>query len=144
MKLDKLRQIIREEVRAAVKEELQDMLTEAVKIASTPETKTPTNQTNQYQQVPKGQPKKWSFGKSATLDEMLQHTAATMTAEDSRNIGGAGNVKKPNFATSMGAKMGMTENAGPMPGIDISKLDFVKKAGAIYNASLEKDKARGL
>jgi len=31
-----------------------------------------------------------------------------------------------------------------MPGIDISKLDFVKKAGAIYNASLEKDKARGL
>ena len=43
MKLDKLRQIIREEVRAAVKEELQDMLTEAVKIASTPETKKPTN-----------------------------------------------------------------------------------------------------
>jgi len=144
MKLEVLRKLIREEVRAAVKEELQDMLTEAVKIASTPETKTPTNQTNQYQQVPKGQPKKWSFGKSATLDEMLQHTAATMTAEDSRNIGGAGNVKKPNFATSMGAKMGMTENAGPMPGIDISKLDFVKKAGAIYNASLEKDKARGL
>ena len=144
MKKSELRKLIREEVRAAVKEELQDMLTEAVKIASTPETKTPTNQTNQYQQVPKGQPKKWSFGKSATLDEMLQHTAATMTAEDSRNIGGAGNVKKPNFATSMGAKMGMTENAGPMPGIDISKLDFVKKAGAIYNASLEKDKARGL
>ena len=32
MKLDQLRKIIREEVRAAVKEELQDMLTEAVKI----------------------------------------------------------------------------------------------------------------
>jgi len=141
MKLEVLRKLIREEVRAAVKEELQDMLTEAVKIASTPETEKPTNQ---YQQVPKGQPKKWSFGKSATLDEMLQHTAATMTAEDSKNIAGAGNVKKPNFATSMGAKMGMTENAGPMPGIDISKLDFVKNAGAIYKAAVAKDKARGL
>ena len=67
-----------------------------------------------------------------------------MTAEDSKNIAGAGNVKKPNFATSMGAKMGMTENAGPMPGIDISKLDFVKNAGAIYKAAVAKDKARGL
>ena len=36
MKIDQLRKIIREEVRAAVKEELQDMLTEAVKVASTP------------------------------------------------------------------------------------------------------------
>ena len=140
MKLDKLRQIIREEVRAAVKEELQDMLTEAVKIASTPETKKPTNQ---YQQVPKGQPKKWSFGSSATLDEMLQHTAATMSGEDAKNFS-QGGVKKPNFASSMGAQMGMTENAGPMPGIDISKLDFVNKAKSVLDASYKKDKARGV
>ena len=33
MKLDQLRKIIREEVRAAVKEELQDILNEAVKAA---------------------------------------------------------------------------------------------------------------
>ena len=36
MKLDVLRKIIREEVRAAVKEELQDMLNEAVRYASKP------------------------------------------------------------------------------------------------------------
>ena len=36
MKLNQLRKIIREEVRAAVKEELQDVINEAVKIASTP------------------------------------------------------------------------------------------------------------
>ena len=36
MKLDQLRKIIREEVRAAVKEELQEVMNEAVKIASTP------------------------------------------------------------------------------------------------------------
>ena len=39
MKLDQLRKIIREEVKAAVKEELQDMLTEAVRVASQPDAK---------------------------------------------------------------------------------------------------------
>ena len=140
MKLEVLRKLIREEVRAAVKEELQEMLTEAVKIASTPETKKPTNV---YQPVKKGQPKRWSVGKSATLDEMLQHTAATMSGEDAKNFS-QGGVKKPNFASSMGAQMGMTENAGPMPGIDISKLDFVNKAKSVLDASYKKDKARGV
>ena len=37
MKLDQLRKIIREEVRAAVKEELQEVMNEAVKVASTPQ-----------------------------------------------------------------------------------------------------------
>jgi len=138
MKLDQLRKIIREEVRAAVKEELQEMLTEAVKVASTPETKKPTNV---YQAVEKGQPKKWSFGKSATLDEMLQQTAASMSGDDAKNFG-AGQVTKPNFASSMGAQMGMTENAGPMPGIDISKLDFVSKAKSVLDLADKKTKAR--
>jgi len=38
MKLDQLRKIIREEVRAAVKEELQDILNEAVKVEVHPAT----------------------------------------------------------------------------------------------------------
>jgi hypothetical protein len=33
-------------------------------------------------------------------------------------------------------------NAGPEPGIDLSTLDFVKNAGAIYKASVAKDKER--
>ena len=33
--------------------------------------------------------------------------------------------------------MGLTESSGPMPGIDITKLDFVKKAKAIYDKSNE-------
>jgi len=137
MKLDQLRKIIREEVRAAVKEELQEMLTEAVKVASTP-----TKQVSQtYAEVPKGQPKKWSTGKSASLDEMLNATKAEMTAEDAANIAGAGNVQKPNFASMMSNQM-VRENSGPMPGIDISNLDFVKNAGAIYKASLKKDRNR--
>lgn len=134
MKLDQLRKVIREEVRAAVKEELQDMLNEAVKYASAPAPQ-------QMQEVPKGQPKKWSTGKSATLDEMLQATRAEMTKEDAVNISGAGNVQKPNFASMMGNQM-VRESSGPMPGIDISQLDFVNKAKAVFDASRKKDKAR--
>ena len=134
MKLDQLRKVIREEVRAAVKEELQDMLNEAVKYASTPAPQ-------QMQEVPKGQPKKWSTGKSATLDEMLQATRAEMTKEDAVNIAGSGNVQKPNFAAMMGNQI-VRESNGPMPGIDISQLDFVSKAKAVFDASTKKDKAR--
>ena len=132
MKLDQLRKIIREEVRAAVKEELQDVMNEAVKYASTP---------TKMQEVPKGQPKRWSTGKSATLDEMLQDTRAEMTGEDARNIIGGTGVQKPNFASMMTNQM-VREQSGPMPGIDISQLDFVKNAGAIYKASLEKDRSK--
>jgi len=134
MKLDQLRKIIREEVRAAVKEELQDMLNEAVKYASAPAPQ-------QMQQVPKGQPKKWSVGKSATLDEMLQATKQEMTGQDVKNIMGSSGVQKPNFASMMSNQM-VRENNGPMPGIDISKLDFVSKAKSVLDASYKKDKAK--
>jgi hypothetical protein len=154
MKLDQLRKIIREEVRAAVKEELQEVMNEAVKVASTP---------NKMQQVPKGQEKKWSVGKSASLDEMLSSKSAkptnvkfsnnkniqsmlemtkqSMTGEDYQQViaGDSSMVKKPNFASAAAASMGMT---GAQPGLDISKLDFVQKAKSVLDASYSKDKNR--
>ena len=133
MKLDQLRKIIREEVRAAVKEELQEVMNEAVKHASTPA---------KMQQVPKGQPKKWSVGKSATLDEMLQATKKNMTAEEAKNIMGYQAPAAPSMASSMANQMGMTQPSSPMPGIDISKLDFVSKAKSVLDASYAKDKAK--
>jgi hypothetical protein len=144
MKLDKLRQIIREEVRAAVKEELQEMLNEAVKVASTPE---PKAKTSGYKAVTqKDISRTWSTGKlnkgTVPLEEMLNQTAQSMTGEDSRNFANSGGVKKPNFASSMGSQMGMTENSGPLPGIDISKLDFVSKAKEVLDLANKKTKQR--
>lgn len=110
------------------------MLNEAVKYASAPAPQ-------QMQQVPKGQPKKWSVGKSATLDEMLQATKEEMTSQDARNIMGSSGVQKPNFASMMSNQM-VRENNGPMPGIDISQLDFVSKAKSVLDASYAKDKAK--
>jgi uncharacterized protein YigE (DUF2233 family) len=142
MKLDQLRKIIREEVRSAVKDELQEMLNEAVKAASAPSTQ-------EYKAVKQKDLKRtWSTGKmnpgTVPLEEMLNMTQKEMTGDDYRNVVNADSsmVSKPNFASSMASNMGMTENAGPMPGIDISKLDFVGKAKAIYDKSIEKDKNR--
>jgi hypothetical protein len=133
MKLDQLRKIIREEVRAAVKEELQDVINEAVRIASTPSLP-------KMQEVPKGQPKKWSVGKSATLDEMLAHTRSSMTGDEVKNIMGYQAPSMPSTANSLASQMGMTTNNGPMPGLDISKLDFVHKAKSVLDAAYQKDR----
>ena len=143
MKLDTLRKVIREEVKAAIKEELQDMLNEAVKVASAPSTSNVQN-TNQYKPVvQKDLSKTWSTGKINTgtipLEEMLSQTQREMTGEDYKQITGA-TSPSVNTSTSntMANQMGLTENSGPMPGIDISKLDFVKKAKDIYDLANKK------
>lgn len=135
MKLDQLRKIIREEVRLAVKEELQEVMNEAVKIASKPTfTQVPTKPIQVEQQVPsKINP---VMGKT-TLDEMLSMTKKNMTSEEYRNVftGTSDMVSGgPNMASSVANQMGMNT------GIDINKLDFVKKAGDVLKASNAIDK----
>ena len=145
MKLEQLRKIIREDVKTAVREELQEVLTEAVKIASTPT----VENTNNYKPVKqKDLTRTWSTGDinpgTVPLEEMLKQTRATMTAEEHSNMnsGMANMVKKPNFASTMASSMGISESNRPMPGLDISQFDFVKKAGDVYKKSIEKDKAK--
>jgi len=147
MKLDTLRKVIREEVKAAIKEELQDMLTEAVKVASTPDTAN-VQKFNKYKPVVQKDLKKtWSTGKINTgtipLEEMLNQTAGEMTSDDFKQIVNAQAPTPGAAATStLANQMGLTENSGPMPGIDISKLDFVSKAKSVLDASYKKDKNR--
>ena len=138
MKLNQLRKIIREEVRAAVKEELQDMLTEAVKVASEPQGKPETfNETK----------KAVNTNNASTQDsitEMLNQTRASMTSEEYKNVftGTSDMAPKPNFASMMASNMGMVDSTRPAPGLDISQFDFVKRAGEVYKASVEKDKQK--
>ena len=58
MKLDQLRKVIREEVRAAIKEELQEVLTEAVKIASAPQQQ--FQKASAYEPIVVDAPNRWS------------------------------------------------------------------------------------
>ncbi len=139
MKLDQLRKIIREEVKAAVKEELQDMLNEAVRVASQPQVKEVTVPQTKLVDIKKPTP-----SSTDPIMEMLNQTKATMTSEEFRNVysGTSDMVQKPNFASMMASNMGMTQTAGPQPGLDISQFDFVKKAGDVYKKSVQKDKEK--
>jgi hypothetical protein len=155
MKLDQLRKIIREEVRAAVKEELQEVMNEAVKIASTPSMQpAPAAGTSDWSSAKKPNKEELAelmglktppkatnikFSDKNNIQEMLAQTQASMSGDDYQNVfaGSSDMVKKPNFASSMASTMGMTGN---QPGIDISQLDFVKKAKAVYDLSNQKGK----
>ena len=140
MKLDQLRKIIREEVKAAVKEELQDMLTEAVRVASQPDAKPNVQKFESQTKIQEVQTAK----SSDPIAEMINQTKATMSNDEYRNVisGTSDMVQKPNFAEMMASNMGMVDSGRPSPGLDISQFDFVKKAGAIYKASVEKDKQK--
>jgi len=142
MKLDELRKIIREEVRAAVKAEVQDMLTEAVKVASAP---------TKMQSAPQAGNTSWSAPKPkpATvfgdpIMEMLNQTKASMSQQDYQQVVSMDSsmVTKPNFAQSMASQMGMSEPTGPMPGLDLSQLGFLNKAKAVLDAANKKDRER--
>ena len=155
MKLDQLRKIIREEVRAAVKEELQEVMNEAVKVASTPtglqpapiagETswsapKKPSKQElAEMMGLPDLKPKTTNLKFDDPIQEMLNQTKNNMSGEDAKNVMNfdSSMVQKPNFASSMANQMGMTE-PGNMPGLDISQLSFVKKAKKVYDLANEK------
>jgi len=92
------------------------------------------------QKVPTKKPTVVPKTGKASLDEMLRMTKSTMTNEEYKNVfSGTSNMVQggPNMATSMASQMGL--QGGPAPGIDISSLDFVKKAGEVFKASKSKD-----
>jgi hypothetical protein len=140
MKLDQLRKIIREEVKAAVKEELQEMLTEAVRVASQPDAKPNVQKFESQTKIQEVQTAK----SSDPIAEIINQTKASMNNDQYRNVisGTSDMVQKPNFAEMMASNMGMVDSGRPAPGLDISQFDFVKKAGAVYKASVEKDKQK--
>ena len=137
MKLDQLRKIIREEVRSAVKSELQEVMNEAVKIASNPDIQKVTESKQIEVELPKPSKINPIAGKQS-LEEMLNQTKKSMTSEDYRTVfNGTSDMVTgmPNMATSMASQMNIS--AGHTPGLDISKLDFVAKAGKVFKASNE-------
>lgn len=140
MNIKELKRVIREEVKSAVKEELQDMLNEAVKVASQAETKEQDKPIKENLQT--SAPKNTNLYQTGDpIKDILQETRANMSGEEYKNVytGTSQQVAKPNLAQTTAGQMSMT---GPEPGLDLSKLDFAKKAGAVYKKSLEKDKER--
>lgn len=160
MKLDQLRKVIREEVRAAVKEELQEVMNEAVKVASTPtsmqpapvagttswsapkEEKKPSRQELAELMGIPAPPKttNLNFTGKDPLQEMLNMTKQSMTGEDYGNVINADStmVNKPSLATQQAANMGMSSVEGMQGSLDISQLGFVKNAKKVLDLANQK------
>ncbi len=142
MKLEELRKVIREEVEKAFKDQLKEVLIEAVQIASTPSTlkteqKTTTKEFTNFK-APAAQPKKY-IPSGNPIEDMLQMTKANMTSADAAAIMGEG-VHMPNMASSVAHQMNL--GGGNQPGIDLSQLPFIAKAKTLLEAANQKDKQR--
>jgi len=128
MKVDLLKRLIKEAVSEAVREELNKVLSENVRPVQTL-AGTATKYQNYRPVVTKPAPT------GDPIMDLLNETRGAMTQADYQGIVGGDSpmVDGGNYSQFQ---------QGPEPGLDISQFDFIKKAGAIYNASKEKDKQR--
>lgn len=113
MKVDLLKNLIKEAVREVIREELQSIKLKEVQLKTTPNIPPVTETVTDVKTIP------------SSINEALNLTKASMTKEDFNNIIGTDSV--------------VTDSHTPVitsgGGLDISNLDFVNKAAAIYNLS---------
>lgn len=128
MKADVFKKLIKEAVREALKEELAVMLSEKVEPRSAPTfTKYENYKPVTAKPVSTGDP----------IMDLLQETRVSMTSGDYRSMVNMDSSMAQSGMPNMGSMI-----SGPEPGIDISQLSFVKNAGKVFQASVEKDKQR--
>ena len=135
MKLDVFKKLIKEAVKEAVREELEIILSEDVKhVAATPT----VNHITKYENYKPPVTKPAKTGDP--IMDILNETRASMTQESYRDLMSA----TSDMVQAPGIAMNPVESfrPGPQPGLDLSTLSFVKNAGAVFKASVEKDKAR--
>lgn len=114
MKVSQLKQLIKE----AVKEAIQEELTVVQETKAAP------------------QPVQEQSDKNLTpLQQMLAETRQNMSPDQYRQVMGFDSTSARGFT-------GQTPSMGQQPGLDLSQLDFTKKAGAIFHKSNEIDKAK--
>lgn len=128
MKLELLKKLIKEAVSEAVREELGKILSEDVKPV-----KTPISTVTKYENYKPPAVRPVTTGDP--IMDLLNETRHNMTSGEYHNVVGGTSAM-----VDGGDFSGYRQ--GPEPGIDLSQLDFIKNAGAIYKASVEKDKQR--
>jgi hypothetical protein len=127
MKLDVFKKLIKEAVREVLQEELGSSPTPPV-VAEI------TRYDNYRPAVAK------TIRTGDPIMDILNETRASMTQESYRDLVNA----TSDMVQAPGLGMNPIEGfqTRPAPGLDLSTLSFAKNAGAIYKASVEKDKAR--
>lgn len=150
MKAEEFRKLIREEVRSAIKEELKDILIEAVDIASsTTAAPAPANSKPPIQDLFKEELTHVTPSKSTGgFGELMEQTKKELTesGELPRYLGG-GAVRNQlnNLATNQltqleKGKRGNTILEGETPGDSISNIpDFIARANKVFKKAKELD-----
>lgn len=133
MKLEELRKIIHEEVVKAIREEVRDILTEAVEIASRPQGKPTVHQAA----VKKPVIQKEESTSMSFLGDILQETAREMTKTDYRDIMG-----EPVVVETPGQQLFENVEKPSVVSSEDSLPDFVQRAKAVFDAAVEVDKTR--
>lgn len=119
MKVKALKQLIKEAVKEAIREELN--------IGKASSERQETVQS------------------SNSIEEALLNTRSTMTNEDYKNVLSFEASDARNFFSSNSDSLETTSvSTGPKVGLDISNLDFVKKASKVLDASYQKDRAKSV
>lgn len=128
MKVDVFKKLIKEAVKEALREELSG-LQSAIKES------TPVQKVTKYENYRPTVSKPISTGNP--LMDLLQETRATMNSKDYNSM-----VNMDSSMAQAGIPAMESLILGPEPGLDISQLSFVKNAGKVFQASVEKDKQR--
>ena len=127
MKVNALKKLIKEAVKEAIQEELARKPEPVMEMVETPAVESTGN----------------------PIMDMLNMTKRSMTNEEYKNVMTADSsmAQAPDFRSMMSGMQDMpaprrTLANAPKVGLDISNLDFVKKAASVFKESEKKDKAR--
>lgn len=136
MKVELLKKLIKEAVREVVREELSELISENFNQAKPA---VPAVQhVTKYEEFKPTVAKPVKTGDP--IMDILNETRASMTQETYKDLMSA--TSDMVQAPGLGINQVGNFSAAPAPGIDLSTLSFAKNAGAIFKASVEKDKAR--
>lgn len=123
MKTELFKKLIKEAVREVIREELNLEVQKTVKATNSQEQK--------------------EFSKDNSINEMLNMTKNSMKDSDYRNVLNMDSSNAKNFnPVSDFFTPNQETSFQNQPGLDISTLDFVKKASTVYKKSLELDSKR--
>jgi hypothetical protein len=161
--LNALSRLIRKEVKAAIQEEVRDIIIEAVRVASTPASPSVPVQANENFRVstilsPNGtgvttgttvhttastarSDIRAKFQAMNPIEQMLEETKLSFTSADAKNFMSGGPMN-PNKAVTVAHELGMMDTPSSNVGLDLNSLPFLKNAKAILDLSKEKDKQK--
>lgn len=130
MKVSQFKSLIKEAVKEAVREVLSEQETTPIPA--------PVQEHVNY----RPQPSIIEEDIADPIQAMINETKSRMTPEEYKDVLNMTSMNAPNFTMQSNASSMGVPSSGPEPGIDISNLDFIKKASSVLKAAEQKDRQK--